>query len=68
MFLLWMGLVGMCGCSLEVGDSIGDRGPDMLTGVGKLEFEAIDEVRSCLIGRCCTWIDAVSGDVWEPML
>lgn len=36
--------------SADVGDSRGERGPDMLTGVGMLELEAMEDVRSCLIG------------------
>jgi hypothetical protein len=37
----------MCGRSPDVGDGRGDRGPDMLTGVGMLEFDAMEEFRSC---------------------
>jgi hypothetical protein len=31
---------------------MGDRGPDMLTGVGISVFELIEVVRSCLCGTC----------------
>jgi hypothetical protein len=57
----------MCGRSPDVGDGRGDRGPDMLTGVGMLEFDAMEEVRSCLIetGGTCTAV--LSGDIWEDM-
>jgi hypothetical protein len=58
----------ICGPSPVVGDSKGDRGPDMLTGVGMLELEAMEDVRSCLMGTCGTGIGAVSGDICEPML
>lgn len=40
----------MCGRSPDIGESSGDRGPDMLTGVGILEFELIEDVLSCFIG------------------
>jgi hypothetical protein len=40
----------------------------MLTGVGMLELEAMEDVRSCLMGTCGTEIGAVSGDICEPML
>jgi hypothetical protein len=60
--------VGTSGRSPAVGDGKGDRGPDMLMGVRILETDAIDEVRSCLIGFCGTGIAVVSGDIWEPMM
>jgi hypothetical protein len=40
----------------------------MLTGVGILELEAMEDVRSCFMGTCGTWIDVVSGDICDPML
>jgi hypothetical protein len=40
----------MCCRSPDIGESSGDRGPDMLTGVGILEFELIEDVLSCFIG------------------
>jgi hypothetical protein len=58
-----MGLVAICGRLSDVGDSIGDRCPDMLTGVGMLEFELMDDVRSCLIGTCATCTVVVSGEI-----
>jgi hypothetical protein len=58
-----MGLVATCDRLSDVGDSIGDRGPDMLTGVGMFEFEVMDDVRSCLIGTCATCIVVVSGKI-----
>jgi hypothetical protein len=61
---LWLiGLVAACGRSPDVGESMGDRGPDMLTGVGILEFELMEEVRSCFIGIRATCIDALSGEI-----
>jgi hypothetical protein len=42
----------MWGCSPDVGESSGERGPDKLTGVGMLEFELMEDVRSCLDGIC----------------
>jgi hypothetical protein len=35
----------------------------MLTGVGMLEVDAIEEVRSCLIGSCGSWIEEFSGAI-----
>jgi len=58
----------MGGRSPAVGDGSGDRGPDMLMGVRILETEAMDEVRSCLIGFWGGWIAVVSGDIWELMM
>lgn len=53
----------MCGRSPDVGENRGDRGPDMLTGVGMLELEVIDEVRSCFTGIWGSCIGAASGDI-----
>jgi hypothetical protein len=58
----------ICGRSLDVGDGRGDRGPDMLTGVGILEFEAIEEVRSCFTGMWGTCTAVVSGGICDVML
>jgi len=60
----------MCGRSPDVGESIGDRAPDMLVGVGILELELTDDFRSCLIAICGTCMEAliVSGVIWESMV
>ena len=40
----------------------------MLTGVGMLEFELIDDVRSCFTEFCGTWIVGVSRGIWVSMV
>lgn len=39
----------------------------MLTGVGMLEFELIDDVRSCLTAICGSCIGEVSCEIWGSM-
>jgi hypothetical protein len=43
----------VCVCWIE---GEGDRWPAMLTGVGMLEFEFIEEERSCFIFMGGTWM------------
>jgi hypothetical protein len=62
--------VEICGRSPDVGESIGDRAPDMLVGVGILEFEMTDDFRSCLIAIFGTCMEVLigSGVIWESMV
>jgi hypothetical protein len=61
--------VEICGRSPDVGDSIGDRAPDMLVGVGILVFELTDDFRSCLMAMCGTCIEVlVVSVIWESMV
>jgi len=46
---MWPCELEMEGLRSPIGDSRGDRGLDMLTGVGIFELELTEDVRSCLI-------------------
>ena len=46
--------------------TVGERGPDMLTGVGIFELELTEDVRSCL--GPAAWIGEVSGGGQFPMV